>query len=190
MPSLMPLFMRLLVQLRTRLARSPWLYWALVGIAALVVWLVVVDATSALDRERQRWGATRTVLVAARDLDTGSVLMVERRDFPVAMVPESAVTDVVANARARRPLAVGEVVTSFDVAAAAIPTDWVVLAIDPAGQPPLAPGDDVAVFAAGQRWCTGTIVELEPLQVAMPSDCAAAASDQSAVGAVILGRIG
>lgn len=186
----MPVLMRMLAQLRTRLARSPKLYWALVALAALAVWLMVLDATSALDRERQRWGETRSVLVATTDLSAGAPFAIERRDYPVAMVPDAAVSTLAGNLRTRRPVAAGQIITRLDVASPSVPDDWVVLAIDPTSQPPLAAGDHVAVFAAGQRWCTGTVIELAPLQVAMPSDCAAATSDQSVVGAVALGRVG
>lgn len=190
----MPLLVRLLAQTRLRLARSPWLYWALVGCTALVVWWVVVDATSSLDRERSRWGATRTVLVVAADTDAGARLAVEPRDYPDAMVPATALTvdsPLAPDARARHDLAAGTVLTDLDVAAFDVPpAEWVTLAIDPAHQPPLVPGDVVAVFAASQHWCDGTVAAVEPLQVAMPADCAAAVSDGSLIGTVTLGRRG
>jgi hypothetical protein len=188
----MPSLVRLLAQVRVRLARSPWLYWALVGCAALVVWWVVVDATAALERERARWGATRTVLVVSADTAAGDRLVVQSRDYPTAMVPTAAINSEMPppeGARASHDLVAGTVLTAVDVATAdAIPNGWVVLAIDPEQQPPLVPGHDVAVLAAGQHWCDGTVHEIDPLQIAIPVDCAAAVSDLSTVGAVTLGR--
>lgn len=188
----MPLLVRLLAQARLRLARSPWLYWAMVGCVALVVWWVVVDAATSLDRERARWGATRTVLVVSADTESGARLVVDSRDYPAAMVPVAALatdTPLPPGTRARHDLAAGTVLTDVDIAAFdAPPTDWVTVAIDPAHQPPLVPGDPVAVLAMGQFWCDGAVVDIDPLQVAMPTDCAAAVSDGSAIGAVTLGR--
>jgi hypothetical protein len=106
------------VAARTRLvlARRPWIYWVLVGAVAVLVGFSVHDRLGAIERERDRWGATRTVLVADGPLEPGDVAATRRVELPVAALPDQALSDLTSGSRMRQRAADGEVLTSFDVA--------------------------------------------------------------------------
>lgn len=70
------------------LRRRPRMRWALVGSVALVLGLVVSHVIDEAAATRTAWGRTRTVRVAARDLEVGHVL--RAGDTHVLTVPVSA----------------------------------------------------------------------------------------------------
>ena len=185
--------MHLLPRARLELARRPWLYWLFVGLCAFVVWWGIHSATAAATAERQRWGTSRTVMVATRAAAAGESITAHAADYPLAMVPASAVRSLPAHAEAAHTIAKGEVIVDSSVAGDdAVPGGWAVFAIAHTDVPALLPGDDVAVFADGTRRCDGlvTSVTTERTDVAVPPGCADALSAFVATGSVVLARSG
>lgn len=183
--------MSVLPRLRLLFARRPWLYWLIVGTCAVAVWLSVASAQAEVARERDSWGSTRAVWVASGPVAAGEVVVAAAADYPTAMVPPSAVSSLPADAVAARTIAAGEVVVAMDVAVdGLVPADWVVFAVPAAGTPTLLAGDAITVFGSGQSWCDGTAAAIGEVdvEVAVPTDCAAAMSAQLALGAITLAR--
>ncbi len=178
-------------RLRLLFARRPWLYWLIVGMCAMAVWLSVASAQAQVARERDSWGTTRTVLVASGPVAAGGVVLAVAADYPIAMVPASAMSSLPDDALAARAIAAGEVVVAGDVAVdGLIPADWVVFAVPADGAPTLIASDVVTVFGSGQAWCEGmaATVSESAVEIAVPEDCAAAVSAQLALGAITLAR--
>ncbi len=131
------------------------------GVAALAAAtaLTVVSLVDAAGAARDRWGDTRPVVVARRDLAPGDVLdagAVEARDLPVAVVAEAALAEAPAGAVVRQPIAAGEPLVAGRLApagltgaAALVPPGERAMAVPagPAGRPPVAVGDRVDVMA-------------------------------------------
>ena len=185
--------MLLLPRLRFALARRPWIYWLFVAACAALVWSTLASAQERLDKQRQQWGETRRVWVAAADTSAGDFVRVVARDYPVAMVPASAITDEPVDATATSAIAAGEVLVSADVSSneRSLPADWVVFALATGGAPTLRRGDQVAIFGSGQRWCDGVVVALadDAIEVGVPPECADAVSAQAALDAVVLASL-
>lgn len=185
--------MLLLPRLRVALARRPWMYWLFVAACAAFVWSTLASAQARLNKQREQWGQTRRVWVAAADISAGDVVRVIARDYPVAMVPESALTDEPADATASAAIAAGEVLVTADVSPTerSLPVDWVVFALATDGAPTLRRGDQVAIFGSGQRWCDGVVVALaeDAIEVGVPPECADAVSAQAALDAVVLASL-
>lgn len=183
--------MSVLPRLRLLLARRPWLYWLIVSACAVAVWLSVTSAQAQLTRERDRWGTTRAVWVASGPVAAGENLQVTTNDYPIAMVPPSAVSSLPADAVAARSMVAGDIVVAADVAVdGLVPADWVVFALPANGTPALIFGDAVTVFGSGQAWCDGMVARVGDvtMEVAVPTDCAASMSAQLALGAIVLAR--
>jgi len=181
--------MSLLPRLRLAFARRPWLYWLLIGLCAAVVWLDVSAARARVTDARHRWGTTRRVWVASAAIAPGAPVIARAHDYPVAMLPSSAVTSLPANAIASHAVSLGEVLVVSDLAGAStVPAGWVVFAVPLDGAPTLLPGDHVSIFGSGQLWCSGVVHALagERADVAVPPDCAASVSAQLALDAVVL----
>jgi Flp pilus assembly protein CpaB len=83
-------------------------YWATVLALAVVLALLVARSVGRAEAAAQRWGTTRTVLVATHEVAVGDRLApsVRAARWPVALVPPSAVREVDRSARAA--MAVGE----------------------------------------------------------------------------------
>ncbi|MCE9622777.1 MAG: hypothetical protein K8R99_10560 [Actinomycetia bacterium] len=183
--------MLLLPRLRFALARRPWLYWLFVTVCAAIVWSMVASAQTRLHEQRDQWGETRRVWVATVDVAPGDVIHAVGRDYPIAMVAPSAIDEAPVDAIATTLIAAGEVLVASDVAATSertLPSDWVVFALGIEDSPALRPGNDVALFGSGQRWCEGVVVALgdESIEVGVPPECASAASAQIAADAIVL----
>ena len=148
--------MSVLAQLRRLLARRPWLYWAAVGALALMIGVLVAQATSRVEAAKESWGETRTVVAALVDIAPGDSLAgaTGPRELPVPMVPNGAVTEIEPAATATQRLAAGEVVVMHDVAPmsgprALIPDEWLAVAIaEPVGSG-VRIGDQVSVASGG-----------------------------------------
>lgn len=143
------------VSIRRLLARRRWIYWLLVSGLASACAAQVLARLDEVEAERVRWGETRTVLVAARDIVPGEPLsgVTVDRHLPIAMIPESAVTDVV-NRIARQHVALGEMITTVDIAAgdgpqALVPEGWLAVAIVESPSSGAAIGDRVQVASDG-----------------------------------------
>jgi len=183
--------MSLLPRLRLALARRPWLYWSAVGLLAGAAWLGAAAAQARATAARDEWGTTRRVWVAAAPIAVGEPVRATARDFPLAMVPATAAATVPDGVVAARAIGTGEVLVAIDFAGnGPVPADWLVFAV-PGDGPALAAGDRVVVFGSGQLWCAGVVaggVADSLVEVGVPPDCAAPMSAQLALGAVTLAR--
>ncbi len=185
-----------LARLRHVLARRPWLYWLGVAVIAVAIGLGAVRAASSVDDARRAWGTTRQVAVATADLAPGDPLVghVELRPRPVPMVPATAVTELVAGARARQRVSVGEILVAPDVVASAapqalIPSGWSAVAVAEAVPSGAAVGDHIAAASGGVVVAQEGIVvgqRDDAVLVAVPDADAAAVAAASAAGDVSL----
>lgn len=183
--------MQLLPRIRTTLARHPLLWWAAVGALAVLCGVLAAGALRRVDEARASWGTTRVVWVASAAAAPGDALVAERREYPVAMVPASAVTSSPAGAMARERIAGGEVIVAGHISlggvAGLVPTGSVGVAV-PLRSPQLHTGDGVAAFANGQRLADGIVVRIDDDQVvlAIPADAAPGLTMAVPAGAVVL----
>src|SRR3954454_14265236 len=187
--------MRLLARVRMQLARHPSLWWLAVGSVAVIVGIGVAGALRRLERQRDSWGERRSVWVAVDAAEPGDALHAEAREFPVAVVPADAVTDVPAGATARQRVAAGEIVVRVDVDVGGtpglVPAGWVAVPI--AQRDSVARvGDGVAAFANGDRLADGVVVarDDEQVVVAVPPEAAAALAQAVPGGGVVVGLVG
>ncbi len=172
--------MSVLAQLRRLLARRPWLYWAAVGALALMIGVLVAQATSRVEAAKESWGESRGVVVALVDIAPGESLAAATgpRELPAPMVPDGAVTELDESATATQRVGAGEVVVMHDVATvngprALIPDGWLAVAIaEPVGTG-VRTGDQVSVASggvviAGDGVVVGSVEE--SVLVAVPAD--------------------
>jgi Flp pilus assembly protein CpaB len=146
------------VRVRRLLARTA-VRRVLVAVIAAATGLIVMATVQAAERAGERWGATRSVAVALRDLDVGETvdqMAVELRNLPAAAVSAAALTELPVGAVVRQPVAAGEPLVEERIAphgltgvAALVPagTRAVAVPVGPAGIPPVAVGDQVDVLA-------------------------------------------
>ena len=141
-----------------RLRYHPAVRWlALAALLALAI-TVVQRATASAADERHQWGATRSVTVARHRIPMGRTIDaadVESRMWPIAMVPEGAVSTAPSGRTAIATIEAGEAVLASRLApdgahgmAALVPAGWRALAV------PVAPtvlalsiGDHVDLIA-------------------------------------------
>jgi Flp pilus assembly protein CpaB len=160
------------------------------GVAALAVatGLTVTSLVDGAGAARDRWGDTRPVVVATRDLEPGEVLdggATAVRDLPAAVLGEAVLAEAPAGAVVRHPIVAGEPVvaarlapTGLVGAAALVPEGERAVAVPagPAPTPPLVVGDRVDVLAVLPAAPPG------PGDVGLPaSDPAFALVEQAAV---------
>lgn len=155
------------MRLRRLLRSAPW------GRLAVGVALTAATAVSALAAHRDaaatlaRYGPTRAVVVARRDLAAGTVVTpgdVELRDEPVALQPPGALGALPPDAVVTSLVLAGEALTDRRLApaglsptAALVPAGAVGLAVPlPLAAPPLAPGDRVDLIATAADGTGGT----------------------------------
>jgi len=186
-----------LARVRHHLARRPWLYWLIVGAAALGVGLLVDDAVDGIDAARQAWGDDRRVLVAGRDGAPGDVLdHVARAELrPVPLVPAAALTESAGpDARLRQHVRAGEVLVDADVVAsgnpaALVPPGWRAVAVAEPVPSGARIGDQVEVAAGGLRLSEDGIVVGTGdgvVVVAVPAEAAPMVAHASATGDAVL----
>ena len=188
--------MLLLSRLRLALARRPWLYWLFVTCCAAIVWSTLSANQAKLDNQRQRWGETRRVWIAAVDIAPGDVVRGVARDYPIAMVTSSAISEQPLGVIATTSIAAGEVLVVADIDETSdgfLPPDWVVFALSNDHTPSLHQGDAVAVFGGGQRWCDGVVIAIrddnDDVDIGVPPTCADAVSVQVAAGTLVLATV-
>jgi len=106
------------VATRYFLARHRWVYWTVVTAVVIISILASLSPLRTASSERRAWGTEVAVLVALESIPIGADLetRVETRRYPIAVVPEAAVTNLAANALARRSLAAGQILTRADIA--------------------------------------------------------------------------
>jgi hypothetical protein len=175
--------MSIAARLRLGLARSPWLYWAIVAVLAGTAGFLVLRAASGVDAARESWGETRQVVVARHPIEPGAPLdgSVSRREVPSPLVPADAVSDLDTYAVARQRIAAGEIVVAHDITPSAapqslIPEGWLAVAVSEPVASGATVGDAVSVATGGIVIATdGLVVGVvgEALLVAVPADEAA-----------------
>ena len=170
--------MHLLAWVRLMVARHPWAYWVAIAVVAGAVALGAAQAMAGVDAERRSWGDQQDGVDGdCAAVDPGQPIRAERRSVPRAVVPLGAVTVAPDDAVARQRIAVGEIITDLDVAAAGpaglIPDGWVAFAV-PSAVGHFAAGDDVRVYAGDQFVAAGVVVDAgeSDVMVAIPVDAA------------------
>jgi len=146
------------VRARRALAR-PVVRRIAVAAVALATGLIVTSLVQSAEAARSRWGASRPVAVATRDLAAGEVVGaggVAVRMLPEAAVPERALSGAPLGRVVRQPVARGEALVpdrlapdGLTGAAALVPAGRLAVAVPvgPGGAPPLVVGDIVDVLA-------------------------------------------
>jgi hypothetical protein len=180
-----------LAWVRLMVARHPWIYWLSIIALAGVIGLGVARAVSRVDAERRSWGDQHEVWVASATIDPGEAIVAERRDVPVAVVPDGAVTLAPTGSVARQHIELGEIVTRPDVtaqgSAALVPDDWVAFSVTASGEH-LAAGDHLDVFSGDQLIAAGSVVAIgdADVMVAVPATAAPAMAGALLANAVTL----
>jgi SAF domain len=186
--------MSLPARVRLVLARSPWLYWAVVAALAGAAGLFVMRAADGVEAARESWGDSRRVLVATRDVEPGDLLdgAADLRPLPAPMLPPDAVTELEEGAVARQRIAAGEVVVAHDLGPSGapqtlIPSGWLAVAISEPVASGARVGNAVSVATGGVVLATeGIVVGLvgEALLVAVPADIAPQVAQAASTGDV------
>ena len=183
-------------RLRLLLARRPWIYWLVVAALTAGVVNTVVRASMRIEHERASWGATITILVTTRDVAPGErvAAAIVRRDYPVAMVPATALADddLPADAVALQRITAGEVLVAVDVThaagpAALLPSGWLAVHVAATATAAFAVGDSVALLGDGQLIAADGLivaVELDGLLVGVPAPDAAVVADAVTRGSI------
>jgi hypothetical protein len=132
----MSIVYRSTVGIRRVLARRPWLYWVLVTALAGVLAAATEANLSEVQRARDAWGETTTVLVATGNIAPGQPVAEDARwrEFASAMVPANAVSAHDLPAIARQHISTGEIVTTVDITAtdgqlALVPDEWLAVVV-------------------------------------------------------------
>lgn len=107
--------MHVAARARLVLARRPWIYWAVVAVLSGLAAATVQGQISSVAAERDRWGATRTVLVATEHHEAGDPVVAAPTALPVAALPDAAIDVLPDGAVVRQRVAAGEVLTELDV---------------------------------------------------------------------------
>jgi Flp pilus assembly protein CpaB len=155
--------------------------WALALGLATSAAAGVAGATGRATDAMAGWGATRSVLVARRDLEPGRALTgedVERRDLPDAVVPASAVDGDPTGRVVTSPIAAGEVVSRQRLApagvagvAALVGPDQRAVAVPTEGTGlRLRVGDRVDVYPSGRTDIVGTSASRSDRSTALATD--------------------
>lgn len=187
--------MHVVVTARVFLARRPWVYWVVVAALTALVVVIVRDRLTAIDAQRESWGATQTVLIADHGLEPDDPIDVSRVDVPLAILPPGAITDLPPDARLRQHVAAGEILVDIDIRATPGPAGGadvgtVVVAVSEPRSRSLTTGLAVQVTADGIILAErATIVDLadDVVFVAVdPADAAAVAAANRADLATLL----
>jgi hypothetical protein len=136
------------------LARRPWIYWVVVAGLAAVAAAALRGELNSIAAERDRWGTTRTVLVASRLHEPGDPVTADAEAVPLAALPHGALGEIPDGAVVRQRVAAGEVLTELDVhrglgPAALAEAGTVVVAVSDPLARDVSPGLAVQVSADG-----------------------------------------
>jgi Flp pilus assembly protein CpaB len=142
-----------------RAAARPLVRRVAVGLLAVATGLVVTSLVASAEAARDRWGRTRPVVVATRDLSPGDTIDrsdVEVRNLPEAAAGSTALREAPTGEVVSQPVVAGEVLVGQRLApdglsgvAALVPAGERAVAVPfgPTGAPPLSIGDLVDVLA-------------------------------------------
>ncbi len=156
------------VVVRRHLA-DPRRFWAVIGVLAVALGLLVAAQVQGLDTQRRRWGTPVPVVVAARDLPRGHTLApgdLVVADRPAPLVPRGALTEVPAAGTLTADTTAGEVVTSARLApgglgpvAALVASGRraVAIPVDAGASLRVTAGDRVDLLAAGDGFDALTV---------------------------------
>ncbi len=72
--------MHVAARARLVLARRPWIYWSVVAAFATLAAMTVHGEMATISAERDRWGTTRTVLIASRPHEPGDPITAHAAD--------------------------------------------------------------------------------------------------------------
>ena len=155
--------MHVAARARLVLARRPWIYWSVVAAFATLAAMTVHGEMATIAAERDRWGATRTVLIASRPHEPGDPIAAEPATLPVAALPDGALDEIPVGAVVRQRVADGEVLTDVDVTSRAGPASFadagtVVVAVSDPLARNVAVGLAVQVSADGFVIADGAVV--------------------------------
>ena len=158
--------MRVMPRVRMLLARRPWIHWTIVAILASSVGVVVSRDIAAIQRQRDRWGATTAVVVATRNIAPGDAIAASTAHvvrLPLAMVPMSALHAVPARLTATQHIAAGEVIVALDTSPAAgpaalLPIGWLAIGVESLDSARFRLGDRATVLADGQTVAADAVV--------------------------------
>lgn len=188
--------MSVLASVRHRLARSPWIYWAVIAALAVLAGVAVASATSGVEAARESWGDVRSVYVATVDIAPGDRIAdhVERRDLPAPATPAGAVVEIDPATVARQRVTAGEVIVEVDVAASGapqslIPPGWLAVAVAERVPSGATTGDVVQVASGGIVLADHGVVvaaTAEAVLVAVPAVDAAQVGQAASTGDVSL----
>jgi Flp pilus assembly protein CpaB len=142
-----------------RAAARPQVRRVAVGLLAVVTGLLVTSLVASAEAARDRWGRTRPVVVATRDLSPGDTIEgsdVEVRTLPETAAGSTALREAPTGAVVSQPVVAGEALVGQRLApdglsgvAALVPAGQraVAVPLGPMGAPPLSIGDLVDVLA-------------------------------------------
>lgn len=169
--------MHVAARARLVLARRPWIYWAVVAVFAGLAAATVQGQVGSIATERDRWGTTRTVLVASEHLEAGDPVVAAPTALPTAALPDTALDELPDLAVARQRVSAGEVLTELDVtsragpATLAEPGTVVVALSDPLAR-------DVAIGLSVQVSADGVVVAGEARVTGVVDDVVFVAVDE------------
>lgn len=183
------------VRARLFLLRHPSIHWAAVACAVAVAVAGIAMQLRSIDDERRSWGETRSVLVAAADGAVGDVPVVARREVPVALTPDAAVSVGAELTPLRQEIRRGEILVDTDLATdrgpAALADDGeIVVAVSDPLVAVVEPGVAVTVYADGFVLADGARVvgSIDGVTlVAVLADDAAAVAASARLGTASLG---
>ena len=187
--------MHVAARARLVLARRPWIYWAVVAVLAGLAAVTMQGQISSVAAERDRWGATRTVLVATGHHEAGDPVAAEPMTLPVAALPDTALDVLPDGAIVRQRVAAGEVLTQLDLtgrsgpATLAEPGTVVVALSDPLARD-VAVGLSVQVSAdglvvAGDARITGVVDDVVFVAVSERDGPSVAAAAQQGIASLL-----
>lgn len=176
-----------------------------VGVAAMVFFINVVQ----LQSQKQQLAAHYNVLVATREIAPGELVTtssVQPLFVPAALLTGSVMLNLPATAYAQEKIAVGEVITTINVAAqpmniSVVPAGWRTIAITPpTALPPMSTGDHVDVIAngvvlvinaivvsaTGESSSSNNMTFTTQVVIAVPADVAPSVATAAALGDVTL----
>lgn len=156
------------VTVRRLVAKRPWLYWLVVGAAALGVAASMMERSDRIDDARDAWGETTTVWVATKSLAPGDPVLAEALEVPVAVAPPQHVVSI-EGLTTRQHVGPGEVIAEGDVAAhtgpqAITPPGWLAVPIVESPPSGAAIGDRVQVAS------DGVVISADALVVGLHDD--------------------
>jgi len=159
---------RVLVGTRRFAARHPWVHWLAIATVAVALAATVLDRIDQVAATRDSWGDTRSVWITTGAAAPGEPVSAERRDVPLALVPDQAVVEI-ADSLARQHIGRRRIVTAIDVVAdtgpgSLVPDEWLAVPVIEFPRSGASVGDRVQLVS------DGFVISSEALVVALFDD--------------------